>query len=173
MRRTAHNTPHACTQGAPNSSADSSSAASGRSALARPRRAHSAPAGQGFLVLGFLALGPLLFGLEACAPIAVIGTAILVNDEFVDNAQTVIVPYDVDYVWKSSRSTLSHMTSDLLDVDNDLRAIKTYVDGAEVIVQVETFDVGQTRIRVAAKRYLIYSDDVAVNVRNRIDRDLN
>ncbi len=104
---------------------------------------------------------------------AVVGTAILVNDEFVDNAQTVIVPHDVDYVWKSARSTLSHMTSDLLDVDNDLRAIKTFVDGAEVIVQVETFDVGQTRIRVAAKRYLVYSDEVAVNVRNRIDRDLN
>ena len=113
-----------------------------------------------------------LLGLGACAPLAVVGTAILVNDEFVDNAQTVIVPYEVDYVWKSARSTLSHMTSDLLDVDNDLRAIKTYVDGTEVIVQVETFDVGQTRIRVAAKR-LVYNDEVALNVRNRIDRDLH
>ena len=107
-----------------------------------------------------------------CAPVAVVGTAILVNDEFVDNAQTVIVPYKVDRVWAGAKSTLSHMTSDLLDVDNDLRAVKTYVDGAEVIVQVETYDVGQTRIRVAAKRYLVYSDEVAANVRNRIDRDL-
>ena len=114
-----------------------------------------------------------LFGAGACAPVAVVGTAILVNDEFVQNAQTVIVPYEVDFVWKSARSTLSHMTSDLLDVDNDVRAIKTYVDSAEVIVQVETYDVGQTRILVAAKRYLVYSDEVAINVRNRIDRDLN
>lgn len=114
----------------------------------------------------------LLAGAQSCAPVAVVGTAILVNDEFVENAQTVIVPYEVTEVWSSAKSTLSHMTSDLLDVDNDLRAVKTYVDGAEVIVQVETYDVGQTRIRVAAKRYLVYSDEVATNVRNRIDRDL-
>ncbi len=82
------------------------------------------------------------------------------------------MPYEVDYVWACAKNTLSHMTTDLLDVDNDLRAIKTYVDTSEVIVQVETYDVGQTRIRVAAKRYLVYSNDVAVNVRNRIDRDL-
>ena len=115
----------------------------------------------------------LSLGVTGCAPMAVVGTAILVNDEFVDNAQTVIVPYEVDLVWAKARSTLSHMTSDLIDVDNDLRAMKTFVDGAEVIVQVETYDVGQTLIRVAAKRYLVYSDEVAANVRNRIDRDLN
>lgn len=123
-----------------------------------------------------LAVPVLLTGLgtalTGCAPMAVVGTAILVNDEFVDNAQTVIVPYEVETVWACTKSTLSHMTSDLLDVDNDLRAVKTFVDGAEVIVQVETYDVGQTRIRVAAKRYLVYSDEVAANVRNRIDRDL-
>ncbi|MFT5733371.1 MAG: hypothetical protein ACJA2W_002893 [Planctomycetota bacterium] len=111
--------------------------------------------------------------LTGCAPIAVVGTAILVNDDFVDNAQTVIVPYEVDLVWAKARSTLSHMTSDLIDVDNDLRAMKTFVDGAEVVVQVETYDVGQTLIRVAARRYLVYSNEVAVNVRNRIDLDLN
>ena len=160
MRRIAHTAPQACTLGAPISSVDSTS---------KPfKTAARTP-----LAFSLLALCPLLSGLGACAPMAVVGTAILVNDEFVANSQTVIVPYEVDYVWKSSRSTLSHMTSDLLDVDNDLRAIKTFVDGAEVIVQVETFDVGQTRIRVAAKRYLVYSDEVAVNVRNRIDRDLN
>jgi hypothetical protein len=158
MRRTAHTSSAARTHGATQSTAPSLAARFGRIL--------SAPA---LLALTTLAAT----GLGACAPIAVVGTAILVNDEFVDNAQTVIVPYEVDYVWKSARSTLSHMTSDLLDVDNDLRAIKTFVDGAEVIVQVETFDVGQTRIRVAAKRYLVYSDEVAVNVRNRIDLDLN
>lgn len=123
-------------------------------------------------IAGAVLAAGALFGANACAPMAVVGAAIIVNDEFAQNAQTVIVPFDVDTVWAKAKSTLSHMTSDLLDVDNDLRAVKTYVDSAEVIVQVETYDVGQTRIRVAAKRYLIYSDDVATNVRDRIDRDL-
>ena len=111
--------------------------------------------------------------LPACAPVAVAGTAIVVNEEFVDMAQTTTVPYDVEYVWASAKSSLSHMTSDLLDIDSDLRTIQTYVDGAQVLVQVETYDVGQTRIRVAAKRYLVYSDEVASSVRDGIVRDLD
>jgi len=109
---------------------------------------------------------------SSCATAAVAGTAILVNEEFVDNSQSVIVPYDVEYVWRAAKSTLSHMTSDLLDVDPDLRTIQTYIDGAQVTVQIQTFDVGQTRIRVAAKRYLVYSDEVAVSVRDGMVRDL-
>lgn len=117
------------------------------------------------------ALTLLPFGVS-CAPAAVVGTAIIVNDEFADKAQSVVVNYDAEYVWAAAKSSLSHMTDDLLDVDPDLRTIKTYVDGAEVLVQIQTFDVGQTRIRVAARRYLVFSDEVAVNVRDGIERDL-
>ena len=111
--------------------------------------------------------------LPACAPVAVVGTAIIVNDEFVDNAQTSIVSFDADYVWAYAKDTMSHMTSDLIDVDEDLRTIQTYVDSALVTVQVETYDSKQTRIRVAAKRYLVYSDEVATTIRDSIVRDLN
>lgn len=117
----------------------------------------------------FLPFGTLL---PACAPVAVVGTAILVNDEFANQAQSVIVEYDADDVWAFAKSTMSHMTDDLLDIDEELRTIKTYVDGAAVLVQIETFDVGQTRIRVGAKRYLVFSDEVATNVRDGIERDL-
>ena len=110
---------------------------------------------------------------SSCAVPAAAGAAVLVNDEFVDNSQSVLVPYDVEYVWAAAKSTLSHMTTDLLDVDSDLRTITTYVDGAEVTVQVQTYDVGQTQIRVAAKRYLVYSDEVAASVRDGIVRDLS
>ena len=115
---------------------------------------------------------PVVATFTACAPAAVVGTAILVNDDFADNAQSVVVPYDVDYVWAAAKSSLSHMTDDLLDIDTDLRTITTYVDGAQVLVQVETFDATQTRVRVAAKRYLVFSDQVAANVRDGIERDL-
>ncbi|MEM9382329.1 MAG: hypothetical protein AAGB93_20420 [Planctomycetota bacterium] len=110
---------------------------------------------------------------SSCAVTAAAGAAVVINDEFVDNSQSVLVHYDVDYVWYATKSTLSHMTTDLLDIDSDLRTIKTFVDGAEVTVQVQTYDVGQTQIRVAAKRYLVYSDEVAASVRDGIVRDLS
>lgn len=111
--------------------------------------------------------------LPSCAPVAVVGTAIIINDEFVDNAQTTTVPYDLDYTWACAKDTMSHMTSDLIDVDEDLRTIQTYVDSALVTVQVETFDSTQTRVRVAAKRYLIYNDEIAKSIRDSLTRDLN
>lgn len=131
------------------------------------RRTHISKAAAAALLLSVST-----FTLPACAPMAVVGTAILVNDDFAQNAQSVIVPYEAEYVWAAAKSSLSHMTDDLLDIDPDLRTIKTYVDGAQVLIQVETFDAGQTRIRVAAKRYLIFSDEVASNVRDGIERDL-
>lgn len=115
---------------------------------------------------------PFAASVTSCAPAAVVGTAILVNDDFADNAQSVVVPYDIDYVWAAAKSSLSHMTDDLLDIDPDYRTITTYVDGAQVLVQIETFDATQTRVRVAAKRYLVFSDQVAANVRDGIERDL-
>lgn len=118
-------------------------------------------------------LGLVAIAGSACAPAVVAGTAVLVNDEFVDNAQSAIVSAPVEDVWASAKSTMSHMTDDLLDVDEDLRTIQTYVDGALVIVNVETYKAGETRVRVAAKRYLVYSDEVAANVRDGIVRDMN
>lgn len=123
------------------------------------------------LSASLLALPVLALGVS-CAPAAVVGTAIIVNDEFAEKSQSVVVGFDADYVWAAAKSSLSHMTDDLLDIDPELRTIKTYVDGAEVLVRVQTFDVGQTRISVAARRYLVFSDEVAINVRDGIERDL-
>ncbi|MDB2576756.1 hypothetical protein N9Z54_06075 [Planctomycetota bacterium] len=111
--------------------------------------------------------------LPSCAPMAVVGAAIVINDEFVDNAQTAVVPYSLDYTWACAKDTMSHMTSDLIEVDEDLRTIQTYVDSALVTVQVETYDAKQTRIRVAAKRYLVYSDEIATSVRDSLTRDID
>ena len=58
-------------------------------------------------------------------------------------------------------------------MDEDLRTIQTYVDSALVTVQVETYDSTQSRLRVAAKRYLVYNDEVANTVLGSIERDLN
>jgi hypothetical protein len=124
---------------------------------------------KGWLLAG---IGALALCGGACAPLAVVGVAIVVADEFADNAQVAIVKDDPDYVWASVKSSMSRMTRDLLDVDEDLRALQTYVDGALVTIQVERYDVGETRIRTAAKKMLVYNDEIARMVQERLVADL-
>jgi len=127
------------------------------------------PMPRGFALSGILAL---VATVAACAPVAVVGAAIVVNDEFADNAQVAIVKDDVAYVWASVKSTMTHMTTDLLEVNEDLKAVRTWVENAQVTVQVERYAVGETRIRTAAKKLMIYNDEVARMVQERIVADL-
>lgn len=115
-----------------------------------------------------------IFGLalNGCAPVAVVGAAVVVNEEFADNAQVAIVKEDVAFVWASVKSTMTHMTTDLLQVDEDIQAVRTYVENSQVTVQVERYDVGETRIRTAAKTLMVYNDEVARKVQERIVADL-
>ena len=115
---------------------------------------------------------PVLLSGVSCAPMAVVGTAIVVNEEFTEKSHSKVVADDVELVWASTKSSMSHMTDDLLDVDSDVKTIRTFVDGAEVMVKIQNFDVGQTKISVFARRYLVFSDEVAGNVLNSIVRDL-
>ena len=110
--------------------------------------------------------------LHGCAPVAVVGAAIVVNEEFTDNAQVAIVKEDVAFVWASVKSSMTHMTTDLLQVDEDVFAVRTYVENSQVTVQVERYDVGETRIRTAAKTLMVYNDEVARKVQERIIADL-
>jgi hypothetical protein len=122
------------------------------------------------------ALAPLVaivgLALNGCAPVAVVGAAVVVNEEFADNAQVAIVKEDVAFVWASVKSTMTHMTKDLLQVDEDVLAVRTYVENSQVTVQVERYDVGETRIRTAAKTLMVYNDEVARMVQERIVADL-
>jgi hypothetical protein len=133
------------------------------------RRAHATRAARCALVIG-AAMGGL--ALSGCAPVAVVGAAIVVNEEFADNAQVAIVKDDVAFVWASVKSTMTHMTTDLLQVDEDAQAVRTYVENSQVTVQVERYDVGETRIRTAAKTLMVYNDEVARMVQERIVADL-
>lgn len=127
----------------------------------------------GLVPAALTALGALaLLGAAACAPVAVVGAAIVVNDEFADNAQVAIVEGDPEFVWACVKSTMTHMTTDLIDVDEDLKAVQTYVDGALATVQVQRYDVDKTRVRTAARKYMIYNDDVARMIQERIMSDL-
>jgi hypothetical protein len=68
-----------------------------------------------------LTIGAAVGGLalNGCAPVAVVGAAIVVNEEFADNAQVAIVKQDVAFVWASVKSSMTHMTKDLLELVSD------------------------------------------------------
>ena len=118
-----------------------------------------------------LVLAPIV-ALASCAPLAIIGTTILVTDEWKDNALTADVSDDVDLVWASVRSSVANLTDALLHVDEDHRAIQTRVDNAVVVIHVMQWDVGETRIYVEAQKYMLHSPEVAQLVMERLISDL-
>ncbi len=109
---------------------------------------------------------------SSCAVAAVTLGAVVVGEEFRNNAEVATVPGDTEYVFRSAKSSLAHLTDALLHVDNDYRAIETKVDEAVDTVHVETFDTGNATIRVTAKKLLVYSPEIAKLVMNRIVTDL-
>lgn len=122
--------------------------------------------------LVLVALAPVLW-CTACEVAAVAVAAVVVTEDFQKNALVATVPEDADLVWKSAKSSLAHMTEALIHVDNDVRAAKTTIDDATVVVYVKTFDVERTTIQITAMKYALYSQEIAEMVQRRIVRDLN
>ena len=124
------------------------------------------------VTLAALITVPLVL-LGGCAVAAVGVTAIVVTEEWRDQALTADVQEDVEIVWASTKRSMSNMTDALLHVDEDLRAIETRVDNAVVRVHVANWTVGETRIWVEAKKYMLNSNEVAQLVQSRIVKDLS
>ncbi len=118
-----------------------------------------------------LAAVPALI-LSSYAVAAVTLGAVVVGEDFRNNAEVATVPGNVEYVYRSAKSSLAHMTDALLHVDDDYRAIETLVDESVVTIHVETFDTENVTIRVTAKKLLVYSPEIAKMVMNRIVTDL-
>tara|TARA_R110002126_G_scaffold66038_5_gene167947 strand:- start:2121 stop:2522 length:402 start_codon:yes stop_codon:yes gene_type:complete len=119
-----------------------------------------------------LSLTAAFASLAGCAVLAVSAAAILINEEYRDNAVTVIVQEDVDVVWTHALMSLSTMTDALIEQDNQHHAARTIIDDAQVTVFVEQHDSDDTKIYVAAKKYLVYNHELSELVRDRILSDL-
>jgi len=120
------------------------------------------------LLASLLAL-PLV---SACEVLLVSGAAVVLSQEFIDNARVAYLQEESEMVWLNVRSSLSHMSLEPIHVDNDLRAAKANIDGAQVTVHVETFDVGESQLSVAAKKLGLYNGQVAEDVLSRLRNDI-
>jgi hypothetical protein len=109
---------------------------------------------------------------SGCAAVLVASTAVVLTEEFQDNAITVTMEQDADLVWASAKASLAHMTEDMIHTDEDLKSAVTKIDGAEVSVAVQNWNTGETRVRVMAKKYLVYRHELANRVCDIIAKDL-
>jgi len=110
---------------------------------------------------------------SGCAAVAVTGAGLIVTEEFQQHAMTATVEEDVDVVWASAKASLANMTDALIHWDDDHRAAETRIDNAVVTVQVRNWDVGETQIRVAARKVLVYNPELAEMIQRQIVRDLS
>ena len=112
--------------------------------------------------------------LSGCAAVAVGAAGVLVAQEVLPNNTYVAqVALDSRKTWASVKSTLSHMSLDPIETDEDLKEATARYDEATVKVQVETFDVGKSTIRVHARKYGVTSSEIAEVTLARILQDLD
>lgn len=119
-----------------------------------------------FQLAAFLIL-PLLG--SCAAAIVGVGAGVVLSKEVTDNnSHLAHLNDDPARVWVVTKSTLSHLASEPIHVDEDLRRVSGKVDGATVDISVETYDQNRCLVRVSARRYSISSGETAEQVLNRL-----
>jgi hypothetical protein len=113
-----------------------------------------------------------LFGAAGCHVALPVAGAVVVSEEFQDNAVSTTVPEKTKVVWPSVLSSLSGMTDALIHRDDEHHAAHTRIDSGVVTVHVWQPDTGETQIRVAAKKFLVYNHELSQMVMDRIVNEL-
>ncbi|HIF42180.1 MAG TPA: DUF3568 family protein [Planctomycetes bacterium] len=110
---------------------------------------------------------------SGCAAVLVASTAVVLTEEFQDNAVKMTVEQDAEMVWASAKSSLAHMTESMIHTDDDLKYAVTEIEGAEVTIEVQNWNTGGTRVRVMAKKFMIYRNELAERVCDLIAKELH
>lgn len=119
------------------------------------------------LAAAAIALVPLVSG--CAAAVFGVGAGVVISQEVLDSLTHVAqLEEDPARVWVVAKSTLSHMASDPLHVDEDLRALSGTVDGQTVVISVETYDQNRTMLRVGARSFGIPHNETAERVLNTV-----
>lgn len=118
---------------------------------------------------------PTLLG--GCAAAAVVGVglgAVVISQELTDsNVYVTQLSMNVKDVWPTAKIFLADQSLELIETDEQARIAKARIDGANVTVAVEAYDVDKTLMRVSAKRYGVNDGDMARIITERITRRLD
>jgi len=118
---------------------------------------------------------PTLVG--GCAAAAVVGVglgAVVVSQELTDsNVYVTHLSMNVNEVWPTAKVFMADQSLELIEADEQARIVKARIDGANVTVAVEAYDLDKTLMRVSAKRYGVNDGDMARIITERITRRLD
>ncbi|MFT5050220.1 MAG: hypothetical protein ACI8QZ_001619 [Chlamydiales bacterium] len=120
------------------------------------------------ILLPCLLVAPLF---TSCAAVALGAGSVFVADQLRDNNSYVAqISSDSRELWAAVKKTVSHMSPYPIHVDEALRQVKARYDGGMIYLQVETFDVNQSTLRVRATKYGLNSGELAREVQRRVMR---
>lgn len=120
-------------------------------------------------------IASLLIPLAASCVAVAAGAAagyVISSEVMPGEVHTVTVADDVDVVWSSAKSALTSISTEPLDVTEMPRIAKGVVDGCDVTLEVQAFDIDRTVINVQAEKYKTTRGATAQRVIDRVLAEL-
>ena len=107
---------------------------------------------------------------SGCVAVAAGATAgFLVSREVqADDVQSATVALDVDRVWKAAQDLLRAKSSKPVLVETFPRVVRGVVDGADVSIEVQAYDLDRTVILVDARKMYMPAGETAERVLNAL-----
>ena len=122
------------------------------------------------LALLSVLLAPFFTG---CLAAGVGAAAVLVSQDVLDNSVYIAtLDRGPDQVWTSAKVALNHASLKPIDVQDDVRQAVAEIDDAKVTVNVETYDLNRSTLRVSAKKYGVNNGEIAKRVYDKILSEL-
>lgn len=109
--------------------------------------------------------------LASCVALAGGVAAVVISQEMVDNNTYVSnINQDVKTVWPTVKVFMADTSLEMIEIDEQARVVKAKIDGANVVVGIEAYDMDKTLMRVSARRYGVADGEMARIVMERIHR---
>lgn len=124
--------------------------------------------------IALAALLTLPFALQSCAVVAGVGAGTLVASETMDNSVYIAqLTTNADMTWAEAKVALSKLSLKPIAYENEARHATAEIDGATVSVDVATFDLNRSELRVSAKRWYGADGKVAKMVYDKLVADID
>lgn len=110
---------------------------------------------------------------SCAAAIVGAGAGLIASQELLDNNTYIShIEQDVSFVWPEVKIYLSETSLDLIEIDEPTRTVKARIDGANVTVSVEAWDMDRTIVRVLARKFGVNDGEMARTIMDRIHQRL-
>ena len=107
-----------------------------------------------------------------CHLMAVGAASVVLTQEFTKHAHAHLVTMDTGLAWAYAKATLGEISDGPIEADNEARAASATVDEAKVVLRVQPFGEGRTKITVTVRKWGLYDDAEAERVLEKIKRGL-